>query len=348
MEKLKVGILGMGQRTCHHGGLMFKGMEDEVAIAAVCDNRQERLDKGKAVYEEGFGGKVAAYTDYHEMYDKAGLDAVFVAGPNYLHRDMTVAALEKGLHVLCEKPMETTLAKCDDMIDAARRTKRVLLFGMQMYYPERPHKIRDMINEGLIGKVSMVWCTEYRNPFAEMKDWVWEPEKSGGAILEKNCHHYGILNMWAQSEPTTVYATGNIMKHTHRSGKQSGIVDNAWVVNDFENGARGMVGVCFLGGEHKNHHRELGVIGTEGRIVYSRPRELQIIHVYLNNGMEMHIDTNGMPSRRGGMFKDFVDCCRTGREPLVTGDLARRATVIPMAAEKSIVEKRVVHVSELE
>jgi len=347
VEKVRVGIVGMGQRSCHHGGALFKDCPDEALIAGVCDNRPERLALGKKMYAEVFGYPVQGYLDYIEMYEKADLDAVFIAGPNCLHRDMSISALERGLHVLCEKPMETTLAKCDEMIAAAERAKRILAMGMQMFYTERPHKILELIKQGVIGKVAMVWCTEYREPFAEMKDWVWDQGKSGGAIVEKNCHHYGILDMWAQSDPTTVYATGNILKHFVKSGKESQIVDNAWVVNDFENGARGMVGVCFLGGQH-NHYRELGVIGTEGRIFYSRPTDNQVIHVRLNNGMEMDINTNAMPLPRGGVFRDFLQCVRTGAQPLVTGELARRAILIPLAAEKSIAEKRVVQVSELE
>lgn len=346
MDKVKIGIVGMGQRACHHGGVLFGTCKESVRLSAICDNRPERLARGKKMYEEVFGDGIATYADYREMYEKSGVDAVFIAGPNYIHRDMTLAAFQHGLHVLCEKPMELSLAKCDEMIAAGKKAGRVLGMGMQMHYRTRYHKVREMIEQGMIGQPAMVWCTEYRGPFAEMKDWVWEKEKSGGAIVEKNCHHYDLLRLWVKSDPTTVYATGNILKHTTGSGRSSEIIDNAWIVNDYASGARGMVGICFLAGPQQPHYREFGVMGTEGKIFFTWEGN-ETIHVTLTNGATMTYDAGLGAELRGGMFADFVDCVRTGRQPLVTGEMARASLLVPMAAEKSIEEKRVVHVSEL-
>ena len=205
--------------------------------------------------------------------------------------------------------------------------------------------MRELIEDGVLGKPAMVWCTEYRNTFIDMKDWVWERAKSGGAIAEKNCHHYDIFDLWLQSKPTVVYASGNILKHKTRSGKSSEIVDNAWVVNDYENGARGMVGICFLA--EGQHHREFGVIGTEGRVTFSQT-DGEVIHVALNNGETYALDCTRDPELRGGEFRDFVNCVCTGEKPLVTGDLAKKSLLVPLAAERSIAEGRAVHVDELD
>jgi len=350
MEKLRIGIVGTGQRICYHGGCVFwesrenRPVSDLIEIAALCEVKPDRLAHAKRVYEERFGYEIAAYEDYRKMYAEANLDAVYVAGPNDLHRDMTVPALERGLHVLCEKPMEVTLAKCDEMILAAKKANRILAFGMQMHYRERYHKVREMIDDGLIGKPAMLWCTEYRATFHVMKDWVWDPKKSGGAIVEKNCHHYDILNLWVQSEPTTVYASGNIMKHDAPGGTPSGIVDNAWVINNYACGARAMLGICFLADPGIGHKREFGVIGTEGQVKFDL-EDAETLHVRRNTGEEIEIRNPNI--LRGGLFHDFAESVRTGRQPLVTAEMARASVLVPLAAEKSIVEKRVVHVSEL-
>lgn len=345
MDKMKMGIVGMGQRTRFHGAHVFTDCRDTADITAICDNRPERLAEGKQSYEAEFGHEIGAYESYEEMYARAGLDGVYVAGPNYLHLDMTLAAFDAGLHVLCEKPMEVTLAKCDEMIEASKRTNKVLAMAMQMHFRKRYHKVKDIIAQGLIGKPAMVWCTEYRGPFMRIKDWVWDKEKSGGAIVEKNCHHYDIMNMWIQSPPTTVYATGNIVKHKNIYGQESTIVDNAWVINDFENGARAMLGVCFLA--EAQHYREFGVHGTEGKIFFSG-QDREVIHVELNSGEKSDHAFTQKEILNGGVFQDFVDCIRTGRKPLVDGETARQSMLVPLAAEKSIEEKRIVHVSELE
>jgi len=343
MEKVRIGIIGTGQRICYHGSAVFSHLKKDICLSALCDKRKERLEHARKEYEKAFGYKINAYLDYKEMIGKENLDGVYIASPNYLHRDMSLHSFSKGLHVLLEKPMELTLKKCDEIIKSAKTHKKVLVMGMQMHYEKRFHKITEIINKGVIGKPTMLWCTEYRQPYMEMKDWVWEKNKSGGAIVEKNCHHYDILNMWVQSKPTTVYASGNIMKHKRRSGKKSEIVDNAWIVNDYENGARGMIGICFLA-QDGYHYREFGVMGTEGKIFISS-KDGETIHLEQNNGKKSDIIVSG--ELRGGVFKDFVDCIRTGNKPLMTGEIAKESMLIPLAAEVSIEEKRIVNINEL-
>ena len=349
MDKLRIGIVGTGQRVCYHGGVVFtensenEDCGDAMVVAALCDTRPERVAHAKAFYEEHLGYEIATYADYQKMYAEAGLDAVYVAGPNDTHRDMTVAAFEHGLHVLTEKPMDVSLARCDEMIAAARKADRILALGMQMHYRVRYHKVRELIEQGVIGKPVMLWCTEYRGPFGGIKDWVWQRERSGGAIVEKNCHHYDILSLWVQSEPTTVYASGSIEKHTMPYGKYpSDIVDNAWVLNDYACGARAMVGVSFLA--TKGHQREFGVIGTEGRIFFSG-QDNEVLHISTNDGASRTFENRAVV--RGGLFRDFVDCVRTGEQPLVTAEMGRASLRVPLAAEMSIAEKRVVNVSEV-
>ncbi|OGV50349.1 MAG: hypothetical protein A2017_15385 [Lentisphaerae bacterium GWF2_44_16] len=342
MKKVKIGIVGAGgQRCCYHGGCIFAGTEN-VEIGALCDNKAERLEHARGMYEKKFGYKINTYLDYNEMYRKGGLDAVYVSGPNYLHKAMTVSAFEAGLHVLCEKPMELTLANADEMINAANKNKKILGLAMQMHYRRRYHRIREIIESGIIGKIAQVWCYEYRGTFIEMKDWVWDSEKSGGAIHEKNCHHYDIMDMWIKSNPTTVYASGNIMKHKNPYGQKSDILDNAFIINDYENGTRGMINICFLA--NKEHYREFGIHGTEGKIFFSTVDD-EKIHIAYNNGDKEIIEAPG--DLRGGMCQDFVDCIIEGKEPLVSQKMGRKSLLVPMAAEISIKEKRVVHVNEL-
>jgi predicted dehydrogenase len=345
MSKLRIGIIGTGQRVCFHGGCTFKECKDLIEITALCDIKPERVEYAKKMYAQEFGYDSATYTDYRKMLDSEKLDGVYVSGPNDTHLEMTLACFDKGVHVLCEKPMEISLERCDRMIAAAKKKKLVLSMGMQMHYRERYHIVKRLINEGRVGKPAMVWCTEYRHPFVGMKDWVWDTSRSGGAIVEKNCHHYEIFDLWLNSLPTTVYATGNQMKHFNATGGgKSDIIDNAWVVNDYECGARGMVGICFLATNDNRHYREFGLHGTEGKITFSSADGEKIHWEHISGDTAEFVSNRDL---EGGLFRDFCECVRTGRQPLVTGELARRSLLVPLAAEKSLVEKRVVNVDEL-
>ncbi len=344
MKEVRLGIVGAGgQRCCFHGGYPFSSTKN-AKISALCDNRPERLAYAKKIYEKALGYEVEAYLDYNEMYAKSELDAVYVAGPNDLHKDMSVDAFANGLHVLCEKPMEITLDRADAIAGAAKKSGKILGLAMQMHYRRRYHKIKDIVSSGAIGKVAQVWCTEYRPPYIAMKDWVWDSSRSGGAIFEKNCHHYDIMDLWVQSMPTTVYATGGIMKHLNPHGIKSDIIDNAWILNDYENGARGMVSINFMATETQKHYREFGVHGTEGKIFFNTTDD-EKIHVTYASGDSEVICVPG--EFREGMFQDFIDCVISGRQPMVSPEMGRKSLLVPMAAERSIREKRVVHVSEL-
>ena len=343
MKKVRIGIIGAGgQRCCFHGGCVFDGVPN-AEIAALCDNVQEKLARANEMYSKTLGCKPTLYADYHEMIEKAGLDAVYVAGPNCLHREMSVAALDGGLHVLCEKPFALSLRDADEITAAAERNGRILGLGMQMHYRERYLKIGELIESGEIGRVTQCWCMEHRPTFAAMKDWVWDPALSGGAVVEKNCHHYDVMDIWVKSDPTLVYATGGILRHFTPHGFRSGIIDHAWIVNDYANGVKGMVGINFC--EDSRHYREFGVIGTKGRIDFST-EDGEIVHLRKNNGETADLAFDA--TVRGDIFQDFTDSVLEGRAPLVTAQMGRRSMLVPLAAEISIREKRAVHVSELE
>jgi predicted dehydrogenase len=344
---VRLGVIGMGQRTVHHGwdgDIKQAGAEGGAfRIAAVCDCQPDRLAKGIEFLQEHVGIKAQGFADYRAMIRDAGLEAVYVASPNHLHREMTEACFEAGLDVLCEKPMATTLADADAMIASRRKHGRVLGFAMQMRYRRRYHRVAELIREGRIGAPAMVWCTEFRPPFAALiKNWVWEKAKSGGALVEKNCHHTDILDLFAGGKPTRVYATGGQRKHAVMAGVRSEIVDHAWVTWDYDNGARGMIGISFL--QEPAHVREFGVAGAEGMIRFD-----------LTDGEKIHLRPNGAPEEvidcpgelRGGVLADFCRCVRTREQPLVTPELARAALLVPLAAELSIEQKRVVEIAEL-
>jgi len=345
MDKVRIGVIGLGQRTCYHdGSASFSDCEDIVHIEAICDIDRERLECGKQVFEKCFGYKINTYTDYREMLEKSALDGVYVAAPNFLHAEMTLAALEKNIHVLCEKPMEISAKKCDAMIETAKKKNKILAIGLQMRYRRHYHKIKELIDSGLIGMPTMLWCMEYRGPFGQIKNWVWKKEKSGGAIVEKNCHHYDMFNLWLNdSQPTKVYASGSIVKHKVMYGMPAEVIDNAWVINDFACGARAMLGICFLGGRH---YREFGIYGTEGRIYFNSDDE-ETLHIELNNNDRIDYKVDVHSKIRGGLFRDFAQSIIENRQPFVTGEIGKKSILVPLAAEKSIEEKRVVDISEI-
>ncbi len=182
---VRIGIVGLGKRAMEYGHAAFADCTDTAAVTAVCDVDAAKRESAIAEYERLFGTAPQAFEDYEQLLDRGDVEGVYVAVPNDLHMDVTLAALKRDIHVLCEKPMAVSLEQADGMIDAAERSRGLLAFGMQMHYRRRYHEVRRLIDEGAVGKPAMVWCAEHRHPFPETMGWVFTHARSGGALVEK-------------------------------------------------------------------------------------------------------------------------------------------------------------------
>lgn len=341
--KLKIAIIGLGHRAAHYGTLPFSELREAVTLCGVCETDPVKLKTNGELYDKAFGYPIPRHQDYRDLFEREQPDGIYIVTPNDQHGEIAIEAAQRGIDILCEKPLEVSLERVDAMIAAAEAQSVVFATAMQMHYRSRYHRMRALIDEGKIGAPVMGWCVEYRHPFAETKDWVWQRIRSGGAIVEKNCHHYDILDLWLQGNPTTVYASGGIAKHKTPYAMPSDIVDHAFILNDNDNGTRAMVEISFMMTQTYNRH--MGVQGTEGRMWVDK-KDGELIHVLSGTGEHLTIEDTG--EIRGGLYGDFIDCMKHRKEPLVGADRARKSLLIPMAAEISLAEKRVVHVSELE
>ena len=117
---MKVGVIGIGAiGPIHISALLNAGQE----IISLCDIREERCHRANAQ----FGLSALVYTDYKTMLNEARLDAVHICTPHYLHAEMVCFALEKGIHVLCEKPLAINFSQLDDIENAVKTSTAQLL-----------------------------------------------------------------------------------------------------------------------------------------------------------------------------------------------------------------------------
>jgi len=143
-EKLRAGVVGTGMGRYHMEGY---ANNPKVDLVAVCDlNEPEAKEMA-----ERFGAK-EVYTDWEKMVAR-DLDIISVATPNYLHAPITIAALESGKNVLCEKPMAARLPEAEAMVRAAERTGRTLLIDMTIRYYPTSRLLRQHTEKGTFGDV---------------------------------------------------------------------------------------------------------------------------------------------------------------------------------------------------
>ncbi len=357
-EKIKVGIIGYGVR----GKEMVRNIRenDTYQIMGISEIEEESLKEIKADPEFK---NIEVYKDYRKLLEREEIEAVFIFTPQFTHKEIAINAFNSGKSVYCEKPLALTVKECDEIINASKKAGKVLMVGQQMRYHAHLNKMKEIIDKGEVGKPIMLWLTEFRDPFA--KRWSFDKKKSGGLLVEKNCHHFDFFNWFVDSPPIQVFASGAQDVIHEYFGTKSDILDNAWVIVDYENGARAMLGICmFAGLPRKNyepktgvHMREIGVIGSKGMIRtegFELGREKVEVRFSSNkNRVLYHIEGAGTipnpyngPGNRGILIR-FAQCIREGIQPEASGEVGKLAVVVSLAAEKSVEEKRIVKISEI-
>jgi predicted dehydrogenase len=197
---MRVAVIGCGRQGTFHLEA-YEGIQ-EVEIAAVCD-----IDSSRAA---GAAERVGAtaYDQYALMLDAQPLDLVSVVTMPVTHRDIVVAALEAGAHVLCEKPMAMSLVEAREMADAARRSGRTLTLGYNMRHMGSSRFLREFVERGDLGRplYTRTWCLDNAVP-SWGKHYV--RALAGGGVFMADAGHVLDLALWVAGypRPTTVSAS---------------------------------------------------------------------------------------------------------------------------------------------
>lgn len=350
MDKIKVAVIGVGLMGQSQVRNCFDQSED-FEVVAVCDNYQPHLDVMRD-YFASTGRNIETYTDYKEMLEKCHMDLVAIVTPDFLHEEMALACLEKKKHLRLEKPMAITIDGCKRIIDAAKKAGTVVQIGLELRYSAVVEKIRSHRKE--VGDLKLLWCHEFRHPLLKKEgsvpDWIIRKKYTGGTLVEKNCHHFDLFNMFAEAKPVSVYASGdNQVEYRHTD-----VLDNAFVTVEYENGVRAMLSLCLfappLNGQKHMTHLEFGLLGSKGRIdmrddelfVWDRAGKSEMHYTYLRNNYEAHCEDINLS------LKDLAECIRENRQPLTDIYTGLNSIMVAIAAEISAAEKRIVYIKELE
>jgi predicted dehydrogenase len=241
-DQVRLGVIGTSPYT--EGFLLAPLVAHPRAdVVALCGRNRER-----AGTVAGKHGIPAVFTDYREMYARAGLDAVVVASPDDLHRAMTMEALDAGLHVLCEKPMALTLADARTMAARAEAThlKHMVNFSWRTI-PEYRY-MKELIDEGYIGRPYQCALT-FVMSFGRAGDYLWRfDRRRSNGVLGDSASHMGDLAYWLVGDIGAVSALlGTLVV---RPGPEGGVLDPA---NDaatlalrFADGAQGTIQVSYV------------------------------------------------------------------------------------------------------
>jgi predicted dehydrogenase len=358
-KTVNVALIGAGHRAWAHIAVL-KAIP-EFRIAGIADPTPQFLQQAVALAGPG----VPVYADYRQMLaERKDLQAVFVVTPSGLHAEPAVACLQRGLSVLCEKPMATTMADAARVIDAAERAGTVLQIGLQMRCTPHYQKILELVRSGEVGSVQFVSWNLFRGDWNPQSWRVVDPKTgqptiwrlltkyTGSSLLEDGIHEIDVVNWIVGSRVKQVYATGgnNVFKNRET-------IDHASVVMEYENGVKFQLGFSLFAPPAGSPGRALTLIGTDGvvnlepwklvlRKPAAEPRDVEVASgapaELLNQAIGRDLDA--------GTYRQalaFLESVRTGRKPVCDGQAGRDAMRVSLLAELSLREHRVVGWNDL-
>ncbi len=204
-QKLKVAIIGIGG-ICKNRHLPAWIKMDNVDIVAVCDIIEERAREAACKY-----GIAGVYTDYRDVLELEELDAIDICTPNLYHSQIACDALEKGIHVFCEKPDAVSVAEAERMKAAAEKSGKTLMIMRNNRYWPTSEFLKKYVEDGKMGEIYTARCGwRRRRGIPGRGGWFTTKALSGGGPLIDLGVHMIDLSMWLMGNPTPVAVSGCI------------------------------------------------------------------------------------------------------------------------------------------
>ena len=325
-DKIKLGIIGIGNMGSQHAGNILAGKCPEIELAAVADTDPARIEFANEKYPE----TVAKFATAEELIDSGLCDSVIVAVPHYDHPTYAIMAMEKGLHVMVEKPAGVYTKQVNEMNEVAKKHPD-LIFGM-MFNQRTNHvyrKMREIVKSGEYGAIKRAnWIiTNWYRPQAYYDSGNWRATWSGegGGVLLNQCPHQLDLFQWICGMPTKVSA------HVH-FGKWHDIEveDDVTAYMEFENGATGVFVTTTgdaCGSNRFEVQLERGKIVVEDDKLYFYELEMSEPEFSKTNtipfgcpkGQVVEPQTDGENLQHVGVLNAFAAAILHGTEPIAYG-----------------------------
>ena len=320
---INIGIIGCGKIAQVRHIPEYAENPDVKLAAFFSPNRaraQEQADK--------YGGKV--YDTAEALLADPEIDAVSICAANYAHAELSIQALNAGKHVLCEKPMATTLADCEAMVECAKKNGKFLMIGHNQRLAKAHMEAKRLIDEGLIGDI-----ITFRTSFGhgEPETWAIKPGKDTW-FFDKSKAAMGVMaDLGVHKTDLIQYLTGQrVVRTTARlvtldkrgeDGELIGVDDNAVCIYEMSGGAFGTMTASwtYYGAEDNS----TVLYGTKGIMrIYDDPAHS--IVVKLADGQEQVYDVEQIQTNdnqtKSGVIDLWVDCLKNNRAPEISGESA--------------------------
>ncbi|WP_175638682.1 Gfo/Idh/MocA family protein [Metabacillus schmidteae] len=343
MSKIKVGVIGCGSIARRRHLIEFANNES-VEIVAVCDIVETRAVE----MAEKYGAM--AYTHYEEVLQLEEVDVISVCLPNDLHAPVSIAALNAGKHVLCEKPMATSRKEAEEMIETAKRNNKTLMIAHNQRFVSSHQKVKQLIESGEIGKIY-----SFRTTFGHPGPEKWSIDGRNSWFFDKKQAFIGALgDLGVHKSDLIRYLLGEVAEvsaFVETSAKEdTDIDDNAVAVLKMESGVIGTLTASWsyvTGGDNST------VIYAENAVLKLEDDPDHSLIVQYKNGEVVKYQLDKIQSNEEGgqtnthVIDHFIDAISNNKAPLITGEEGRKSLDVILAALESNETRKVVKVNKI-
>ncbi len=332
--KLQIGIIGAGS-IVRYRHLPETSMNPDAEVGAICDIVEARAHEMAKKYH------CKAYTDYREMIKDPELDAVIVAATNTTHAEMTIAALNAGKHVMCEKPMATTLPDAQKMMQAAEKSGKQLMIAHNQRFEPAHRKAKEILQSGKLGQV-LTFNSIFGHPGSEnwaidgADTWFYRREITGlGVLGDLAIHKLDLLRWLIEDDYTEVTAFMDTLNKSYPSGELIDVEDNALCLLKTSEGTMGSVTASWTYQKENNSttlYCENGVVE-----IYVEPEFPLVVH-YDYQHAEYHKlgkKSTNVEQVKSGIVDAFVNAIVENRAVPIPGIEGYKALQAVLACQRS-------------
>ena len=320
---IKIGILGCG-KIAQVRHIPEYAANPDCQLVGFYNPTKSRAEDMAAKY----GG--LAYDTAEELLANPEIDAVSVCAANYAHAALSIQALNAGKHVLCEKPMATTLADCEAMVECAKKNGKFLMIGHNQRLAKAHMEAKRLIDEGLIGDI-ITFRTSFGHGGPETWSispgrnvWFFDKKKAAmGVMADLGVHKTDLIQYLTGQRVVRTTARLVTLDKRGEDGELIGVDDNAVCIYEMSGGAFGTMTASwtYYGAEDNS----TVLYGTKGIMrIYDDPAHS--IVVKLADGQEQVYDVEQIQTNdnqtKSGVIDLWVDCLKNNRAPEISGESA--------------------------
>ncbi|MEM7705936.1 MAG: Gfo/Idh/MocA family oxidoreductase [Pseudomonadota bacterium] len=271
----RAAIIGTGTIGMEH--MRVAALLGRIRVHGIYDASAHSMEVASEEYRRYSDDTLVRYQCVEDVCRDADVDVIFICTPNHTHIDVLRVVAQGGKALFLEKPMATTLEDAGAIATMAQQYPSFIQVGLQ-YRFKAPYleAYHEALERRVLGRLHSVAMREFRPPFLDkVAQWNKFARYSGGTLIEKCCHYFDLINLFAGSRPRRVYAVGQQAtnyKDFEYGGERSDIDDLTSTIIEYESGVHATFSLSMSA---PNFYEDLTLCGSRGRLVATESFDFQ-------------------------------------------------------------------------